>query len=585
MQEYHSSTQQEMLSNRLPVVIVGLILISAILLFRLMTFQWLSWLSPEVARDFELSRDSNYARYQRFAAARGVIYDRDGQPLASNTFQYGIGVSPNLIADPQGSATQLASVLGQSELELYTILLESDEWVLLARPVSAEIGLQVDRLEIFGVTVDSIPRRLYSQGTLAAHLLGFVAGDGEETRGYNGIEGYYHDQLAGRTRNEEVSTIPFDVPRDRREGDRGSDLVLTIDRDIQFLAESQLLQAISDSGSVRGTIIIMDPRNGDILAMANYPSFDPNAYFNVEDDTLFRNAAVSEVYEPGSVMKVLTVAGALEQGTIVPQWTYNDQGFLDIGGIRIENWDRRAHGVTDVAQVLVQSLNVGVATISSQMGAENFYNMMVAFGIGRPTQVDLQGEESGILKVPGDSNWSESDLGTNSFGQGVSVTPLQMATAVSAIANGGLMMQPRVVYQVIDGADVMTAQPSALGRPISAETARIVTEMMVAVVNDGVPAASLPGYTIAGKTGTAEIASPLGYENNASIVTFIGFLPADDPQVVVLIKLDRPTGYWGSQVAAPVFHDLAERLVNLMEIPTDDVRHALAEQGGSVGGR
>jgi cell division protein FtsI/penicillin-binding protein 2 len=283
-------------------------------------------------------------------------------------------------------------------------------------------------------------------------------------------------------------------------------------------------------------------------------------------------------------MKILTIASALEKGTVTPQETYVDQGSIEIGGRKIENWDRQAHGVVDMTQILVQSLNVGAATVSLKMGPSDFYSMFRAFGMGRPTGIDLQGEASGTMYIPGDENWSESNLGTNSFGQGIAVTPLQMLTAVSAIANDGLMMQPHVVRQIIDGNTVQTSQPSALGRPISQETADIVTQMMVAVVRDGLDGnASVPGYTIAGKTGTAEIPSPVGYEPNVSIVSFIGFLPADDPQVSVLIKLDRPTnGYWGSQIAAPVFRHLAERLVILLKIPPDDVRAALAAQGGEV---
>ncbi len=576
-----SSPQQEMLRQRLPVVIVVLLIISAILVLRLFTFQWLP---PEVARDFQLRRDANYQRTIRVTSERGIIYDRNGEPLAVNTFQYGIGASPNLISNPRDVATQLAAILNRSELEIYNQLTSDVSWVSIARPVSAEVGQEVARLQqsVRGITREPIPRRFYPQGTLAAHILGFVAGDPQDYRGYNGVEGYYQQQLAGRVRNQDVSTIPFDLPQDIPESDRGSDLVLTLDRDIQFLVETELQLAITQTGATGGTIIVMDPRNGDILAMASYPSFDPNTYFEVTDETVFRNPAISEVYEPGSVMKVVTVAAALELGVITPEWTYNDQGFIDIGGIRIENAERRAYGVVDTAQVLINSLNVGAATIAQEMGWEDFYRMLARFGFGQPTRVDLQGEEAGILKTPYDDDWSESDLGTNSFGQGISVTPLQMITAFAAIANDGLMMQPRVVYQIVDGSEVYTTQPTALTRVVSKRTADIVTDMMVRTVNESLENAQLPGYAIAGKTGTAEISSPLGYERDASIASFIGFLPADAPQVVVLVKLDRPSGYWGSVVAAPVFRRIAERLVILMEIPPDDVRLAIQSQGGAV---
>jgi cell division protein FtsI/penicillin-binding protein 2 len=322
----------------------------------------------------------------------------------------------------------------------------------------------------------------------------------------------------------------------------------------------------------------MDPRNGDILAMASQPEFNPNNFADIEDPDLLRNPAITDVYEPGSVMKVLTIASALEKGAITPDWTYNDQGRLELGGVVIENWDNNAYGVVDVAQILIQSLNIGATNVALEMGTDAFYSMMRTFGLGQKTGIDLYNEESGIIKVPGDSDWSESDLGTNSFGQGVSVTPIQMITAFAAIANDGIMRQPRVVKQIITDDGIQEAQPITIRRVLSEETANTITDMMVRTINEGVPQAILPGYTIAGKTGTAEIPTALSYEQgaNSSITSFIGFLPADDPQVVILVKLDRPNAYWGSRVAAPVFKRLVDRLVILLEIPVDDVRRGLA---------
>lgn len=572
-------SQQEIIRRRLPIVIVGLIVAALVLLVRLASFQF--QLPPEVVSYLEGLRNSGYTRTLELAAARGVIYDRNGEPLAVNTLEYQIGVSPNLVSNPQDLAVQLASVLGLNERETYERIISDRPWVLLAPRVSAEVGQRIADLNLgAAVTMSPIPRRSYPQGTLASQVVGFVGGD---LRGYYGVEGYYHEQLAGRTRDEQVSNIPFDIPQNDLEPDRGSSIVLTIDRDVQFVAESELLRAISETGAIRGTIIVMDPRNGEILAMASFPSFDPNAYFNIEDPSVLRNIAVADNYEPGSVMKVITVAAAIEHGVITPDFVYNDQGALSVGGITVRNWDRAAHGVVDATQILVESLNVGAATISTMMGPDLYYEALADFGFGRRTGVDLQGEEAGTMYTPGHPDWSESMLATNSFGQGIAVTPLQMLTAVNAIANSGLMMQPHVVYQIVDGDRVYNAQPAALGRPISASTAQILTNMMVEVVRSGLDdAASVPGYTVAGKTGTAEIPTPIGYEQNASIVTFVGFLPADSPQISVLVRLDRPRDYWASLVAAPVFQRLAERLVVLLEIPPDDVRFQLAAQGGSV---
>lgn len=581
---YQTTDQLTSLRRRLPVVVGLMVVATLYLMVQLVTFQY----QPAyVTAYYNRLASYNYNQRERISSARGIIYDRHGQPLASNTFDYEIGISPNLIAPGERAqvATDLALELELSELDVLRAIDRPEPWVLLAKPVTPQVAERIRELDILGVTVNSQPRRLYPQGTLSAQLLGFVAGDNttlQDFRGYNGIEGYYEDELAGRVRDQTVSRIPFDLPNQRAIEDRGSDLVLTIDRDIQFLVESELQFAIAQSGSVGGTIIVMDPRTGEILAMSSYPSYDPNAFYDITSPDQLRNPAISDAYEPGSVMKVLTVAAALEQGTVSLEDTYVDNGRLEVGGITIQNADRQAKGVVGVEQILVQSLNVGASTLSVQMGPTLFYQRMSEFGIGRATGIDLEGEAIGTMYTPLDAEWSESNLATNAFGQGIAVTPLQMITAVSAIANGGLMMQPHVVHQVVDGNRIYPSQPSALGRPISAETARTVTDMMVQTVNVTLTDAQLPGYTIAGKTGTAEIATPLGYERDASIASFIGFLPADDPQVIVLIKLDRPTGYWGSVVAAPVFRRLAERLVILMEIPSDDIRRTLASEGGTV---
>ncbi len=582
---YKTTNQQESLRRRLPIVVGLMILATVYLVVKLVTFQY----QPSfVMSYYNRLANYNYNENRRVASARGVIYDRDGNPLASNTIDYEIGISPSLIAEPQRVSTQLADSLneyGIREIDVLDALRSGDPWVLLAKPVRPEVAEQVRNLDLLGVTISAQPRRLYPQGTLGAQLLGFVAGDQSSLqpfRGYNGVEGYYENELAGRVRDETVSLIPFDLPEDRAFDDQGSDLVLTIDRDIQFIVESELQFAIAESGASSGTIIVMNPRTGEILAMASQPSYDPNNFFAIDDPDLLRNPAISDEYEPGSVMKVITMAAALDLNAVSPQDTYVDNGVIEVGGITIPNADRQARGVVGMEQILVQSLNVGAATLSLQMGPTNFYEKLDDFGFGRSAGVDLEGEAGGTMFMPGDPNWSESNLATNSFGQGIAVTPLQMVTAVSAIANDGLMMQPHIVHQIVDGNRIYPSQPSSLKRAISPESAQIVRDMMTLTVQDNITNAQVPGYSIAGKSGTAEIPTPLGYEPDASIASFVGFFPADDPQVIVLVKIDRPAGYWGSVVAAPVFARLAERLVILLEIPSDDIRRGLVAEGGTV---
>ena len=564
--------QQTVLRQRSPLVLLGVIGLCVILVMRIISFQFPT--DPRVQAEFQLMRDANSGRIERIESPRGEIYDRYGNPLAVNTLLYRIGISPGLISNKSRVATDLARILNRDELEMFESLTSGAVWVPLG-VIDPETWYRVRELNIFGIEVERLQRRVYPQGALGAQVIGFVNGIGEDSRGNYGVEGYYQSQLAGEAGDRAVSNIPFDLPQDTNYLSGGATLVLTIDRNVQFFIESELQRAITETGANGGTIIVMNPRTGDILGMASYPSFDPNTYFNVQNPRELQNPAISNVFEPGSVFKVVTVAAALEIGAITPSWTYNDQGVLEMGGIRIQNWDRQAHGIVDVQRVLVESLNIGTATIAQEMGWQRFYEMLARFGIGSLTRIDLQGEQRGILRTPDDlsGQWSESDLATNSFGQGLSITPLQMLVAVNVIANNGVMMQPRVVHQIVDGDKIYESRPMPLGaQVISPQTARIVTEMMVAVVETGLDeAARVPGYKIAGKTGTAEIGTPIGYEVGSYIMSFVGFLPADNPQVSILIKLDRPkNGRWASQVVAPIFSRMTSRLVHLLQIPPEN---------------
>ncbi len=565
------------LRQRLPFVIAGLLLVSLLLLLRLVSFQF--QLDPAVTSYLESVRESGYQRTLRQAAVRGNIYDRDLQAMAVNSLEYRVGISPNLVSQPRETAIRLAGIMGLDELDTYNRITSEVPWVLLSAGASADQGRQVAELDLLGVTIEPRPRRFYPQGSMAAQVVGFVGGD---LQGYYGVEGFYDGQLAGREQEQMLSNIPFDVPEDHDE-DRGSDIVLTIDREIQYLIESELERSVTLTEAARGNILVMDPRSGEMLAMASWPTFDPNSWYDVRDDTLLQNSATNGLFEPGSLMQVLTLAVALERGAFRMDDTYLDRGYIEAGGVQVQNWDRKAHGVVDLTTVLVETLNVGAATISMQMGPATFYSGLREFGIGEPTGIDLQGELPGILFVPGDEDYNDSLLLTNSFGQGVAVTPLQILTAFSAIANDGLMMQPHVFRRLLDGDEVRASSPSTLGRPISSATARQVTEMMVTALREGMGGrADLPGYTVAGMAGTAQVPTTLGYEAGTSIVSFIGFLPADDPRVIVFIRLDHPNEYWGAAVAAPVFQRLAERLVILLNIPPDDVRRELIASGGAV---
>ncbi|MGH2537609.1 MAG: peptidoglycan D,D-transpeptidase FtsI family protein, partial [Candidatus Promineifilaceae bacterium] len=285
------------------------------------------------------------------------------------------------------------------------------------------------------------------------------------------------------------------------------------------------------------------------------------------------NPAVTKQYEPGSVMKLITMAAALDSGTVTPQSTYYDSGVIVLGGWPIYNWDHSARGTMDMTGLLANSLNVGAATIASWMGQEAFYTYFQRFGFGRPTGIDLMAEASGMLPLPNSENWTETNLGTNAFGQGMAVTPLQMISSVSALANDGYLMRPYLVQEKHAGGKVYVHEPEVISRPVSEQTADQMTAMAINAVRTEIFGAQVEGYTLAGKTGTAQIPENGIYHPEATIASFIGWLPADAPELIVLIKLDRPSASpWGSTTAAPTFAELATDLVALLDIPPDAIR-------------
>lgn len=511
---------------------------------------------------------------------RGSIVDRNGHPLAMNVVTYEVSAAPNLISDPYLAADRLWPLVGRPRDELINLLSQDVPYVLLARGVPMATGEAIMEWDLSGINLEPSPRRFYPEGSLAAHVLGFVNAVGQ---GFYGVEGFYNDLLEGEEGVLHGELDPWGeiipIGESRWSPPReGRSLVLTIDRDVQFMVEQELAAAIERYQAQSGTVIVMDPNTGAILAMASYPAYDPNTFYEVEDERLFTDPASGDHYEPGSVFKVITLAAGLDAGLITPDTPFFDSGSIEVGGRVIQNWDRRGHGNVTVTDVLVLSLNTGAAHVSTSLGAEQFYTYVRRFGFGLRTDVELAGEVPGTVRVPGDPEWHESDLGTNAFGQGLAVTPLQMITAVSAVANHGLLPRPYVVAQIIDQERVISTRPY-LQQAISPEAAQQMTEMMVAVVEQGAKLAAVPGYRIAGKTGTAQMPIPGGYDPNSTIASFVGFAPADDPQFIVLVKIVKPqTSPWGSEVAAPVFKRIAEQLFLMMNIPPDNVRQqAMAE--------
>jgi cell division protein FtsI/penicillin-binding protein 2 len=537
---------------------------------------------------------------------RGNIYDRWGRLLAGNHEVYELGVDTTVAKDPQTIALTVSNITGQDHGRIYYLLTEFAKennlrYVVLANSVPPDQIAQIQAVRtqlreqalqasskkqnlpsLEGVTWTPYLQRSYPEKELGSTILGFYSYmDRVQGQGYFGVEEKYNHLLSG-------TPMEVLIPRDPYMIDKppvvppGVSLVLTIDREIQAMAEQVIDDAVNANGAASGTVLIMDPRNGEMLAIATTPRMDPNKYWEQQEIFVGRtpfNRAVGETYESGSVFKVLTMAAGLDSGAVSPETVFLDTGIIYVGGIPIYNWDRGAWGPQDMKGCMQHSLNVCLAWIAEQMGPTTFYNYLQRFGIGHMTGIDLAGEVNFPLTVHGDAGWYPINLGTNSFGQGVATTPIQMITAIAAVANDGKMMSPHVLRSIIEEGEQYNNPPQVIGTPISAETARTLTEMLAQSLESESPEATIEGYRLAGKTGTAQIPSPQGYLSSLTNASFVGWGPVDDPRFIVYLWLEKPTtSPWASVVAAPIFGEIAQKLVILLDLPPDDIRRALENQ-------
>ncbi|HOT92082.1 MAG TPA: penicillin-binding protein 2 [Anaerolineae bacterium] len=526
-------------------------------------------------------------QYALPASPWGVVMDRNGDLLVGNLPVYDIGAEISMITDTQMAASVLAPLLNVPEAQLLkTLTLPQDAHGIVWRPLAYHIPeVSAQKIKALGwpwITMSPGWERYYAEGALAAHTLGFVNARGV---GY-GVQAFQARFLQSEslsrtgTLGGDDSPMVNELINNSFVPYRGTDLRLTIDRTIQAYVEGVLDQALVDYKATGGTILVLNVRTGEVLAVASRPHYEPYHYADYVQngqESLFRDPAASISYEPGSVFKIVTVAAALDSGRVDLNWTYEDTGALEYGGAVIYNSSRAAYGRQGLQGILDHSLNVGVATLTTRvLGAELFYKYVRAFGFGKTTGLEVTGEASGLVHLPTDWDWSDSNLATNAFGQGIAVTPLQMAVAAAAIANDGVMMQPHIVAERYypDGRAV-PIPPNELGRPISAETARTVTELMARSVEKFAKEAQVPGYRVAGKSGTAQIPTTGGYDPQQVITSYVGFGPLPDPQVVILVKLDRPdvplSMRWGTQTAAPVFQKVAARVFILLGLPPSDL--------------
>ncbi|HET7701346.1 MAG TPA: penicillin-binding protein 2 [Candidatus Limnocylindria bacterium] len=504
-------------------------------------------------------------------AQRGIIRDRSGALLATTVPLRSLYAIPKRVPDHAAAAAKLAPLLGTTSEAVRAALDSGAEWLYLRRRLPEPTARAIESLGIAGLGFETEPKRLYPNDSVGAHLLGFV---NDEGLGQYGVEGAYDAMLRGVAGRLVVERDPKDRElalglRTARPPVNGADLGLTVDLVMQTSAERALRAAMEKEKAASGSIVILDPRGGGILALASWPSYDPAAVAKADPQALL-DRAVSWTFEPGSTMKAITIAAAIDRQLVTPSTTYEDKGYAIIGGRRLNNALGKAHGTTTVTQVLERSANAGAVFVGEKLGAEQLRAYLEAFGFGKATGVDLAGEARGDLRPL--AEWYPVDLGTVSFGQGMAATPLQLAAAYAAIANGGTLYRPYVVATRRDADGEHRTAPVAVRRPISAETAATMRMMLTSTVDNGIAkGASLPGYSIAGKTGTAQIPSEDGrYADDAYVSSFAGFAPANDPRFVAVVVLERPQSrLLGTVTAMEAFRDVAFDALRALRVQPD----------------
>lgn len=530
-----------------------------------------------VKRDYLIKlADRQHQKIVPLTPARGTIYDANGAALAVSVEMDSCYAEPKSIGDLGTAAVRLAPVLGMSREAVFKRLQGNRNFVWLQRRLTPDVVKRIRDLNIEGIGFVKETKRFYPNSEVAAHVIGFTGLDPE---GLEGVERRYDSTILGG--NGYLVTERDALGRNValkgtviQNGAMGHNVTLTLDKNLQYIAEKELAKAVEGSGARAGTAIVIDPQTGRVLAMANYPTFNLNAHASYAPP-VWRNRAVADSYEPGSTFKTLLIAAALEEKVIRPGDSINcEGGSYAIGGRTIH--DTHKYGRLSIPEVLKYSSNIGAAKIGSRIGASRLYTYLNNFGIGEKSGIDLPGETSGMLRQW--SQWYGIDIATISFGQGVTASSIQLAAAFSAIANGGVLMKPYLVEKVTDneGNVVKSFEPQARRRVVSPETAKAVARMMEGVAAEGGTgtSASVEGYRVAGKTGTAQKVDPVtkGYSASKRTASFIGFVPADRPRLTILVMIDEPkTSPYGGVVAAPAFSAIALQGLCYLKVPPDTV--------------
>ena len=505
------------------------------------------------------------------AARRGIIYDRNGHELAMSINVDSVFAVPSENPDPDNTASLIGRVLHMPAAEIAAKIKASRNFTWIARKVDAEVGQRLRAMNLRGIYFEKEPKRFYPKRELAAQTLGYVGVDDE---GLGGVEHAFEEELRGKTGRMQIIMDARRkwLGRVEKNPEPGQNVVLTIDEKIQYIAERELEQAMHDTQSESGTVVVQNPHTGEILALASRPTFNPNVFRDVPGAAL-KNRAVTDIFEPGSVFKIVTYSAALDEQLIKPEDPIDCQGgVITIGGIRIH--DLHKSGVVPISDALAHSSDVAAVKVGMKLGDERFYSYIHNYGFGQQTGIELPGETRGMAKPA--NRWSKVSIGAISIGQEVGVTPLQLVSMVSTIANDGVYTPPRIVAGVLpprSTPQTVTFRPPQQRRVVSTLTAVQMKKMLEGVVLFGTARrAILDGYTSAGKTGTAQKVDPNTgtYSKTKYVATFAGFAPVNNPAVTIVVTLDSPKGlHQGGQVSAPVFTRVAQQVLAYMNVPHD----------------
>lgn len=562
--------------DRLSFLSLTIFLFAAIIVARLF------WLQIVGHASYKEQAQNQHLAEKELIPNRGEIFIHDYQTSAETLYPVAVNKKfflayavPNLVKNAKSYSRLLAPVLEMEETVLNNRLAkENDVYEPLKHKLTEEKKAEIEALGLDGIRFEEEVFRYYPEGEAMAQVLGFVGYEGDELKGRYGVEGFWDKELTGNKgsfvfeRDALGRLIPVAL-RIKADQKNGADITLTLDRSIQFVACGALKESVERYGAQDGSVVIMDPKTGAIMAMCNWPSYDNNNYQNTDNYNLYNNAAVFEPYESGSMMKGLTIASALDAGKITPETAYEDTGSVEIAGYTIKNSDNKAHGFKTMTEVLEESLNTGAIFAARTIGPGLLYQYFKRFGFGEKIDLGLTGVRTGNLSAL--KQGSEISMATAAFGQGFTVTPLEIATAFSAIANNGKLMKPYIIEEVkySNGKTVKT-EPQFVRQVVSEKTAVTLSAMLGSVVKYGhAKKAAINGYFIAGKTGTAEIADPETgkYYSDRNVHSFIGFAPLENPRFVMLTKLTSPKGVrFAESTAVPLFQKIGQFLVNYLKI-------------------